>query len=186
MEERTGNATAASPKSTQELAVEGQKHLEDTIESAFHILSSMNDELCNPSLWSTPAPSSSSASASASASNGPLLLNGDSSSDSSHHLDFAGSGGGGGALDEARLRYKSSVASLRTILAAIPTSHKTKSFDPGTSIMLVGQVEMERLEEQALNLRKELVEKNKQLKLLIDQLRELIVDVSTWQSPCSV
>ncbi|XP_030458349.1 mediator of RNA polymerase II transcription subunit 30 [Syzygium oleosum] len=182
MEERTGNPTAASPKSTQELAVEGQKHLEDTIESAFHILSSMNDELCNPSLWSAPAPSS----ASASASNGPLLLNGDSSSDSSHHLDFAGSGGGGGALDEARLRYKSSVASLRTILAAIPTSHKTKSFDPGTSIMLVDQVEMERLEEQASNLRKELVEKNKHLKLLIDQLRELIVDVSTWQSPCSV
>ncbi|KAI6676645.1 hypothetical protein NL676_037441 [Syzygium grande] len=126
MEERTGNPTAASPKSTQELALEGQKHLEDTIESAFHILSSMNDELCNPSLRSAPSPASSSVSASTS--NGPLLLNCDSSSDSSHHLDFAGSGGGGGgALDEARLRYKSSVASLHTILAAIPTSHKVPS-----------------------------------------------------------
>ncbi|XP_030531121.1 mediator of RNA polymerase II transcription subunit 30 [Rhodamnia argentea] len=177
MEERTGNPMT-TPKSTQELAVEGQKHLEDTIESAFHILSSMNDELCNPSLWSAPS----------SASGGSLLLNGDSSSDSSHHLDFAGSGGG--ALDEARLRYKNSVASLRAVLAAIPTSRKAKSFDPGasmsSSIPLVDQVEMESLEEQASNLRKALVEKNKHLKLLIDQLRELIADVSTWQSPCSV
>ncbi|XP_039163401.1 mediator of RNA polymerase II transcription subunit 30 [Eucalyptus grandis] len=187
---------AGSPKSTQELAVEGQKHLEDTIESAFHILSSMNDELCNPALWSSSAPSSAAAAApsAAPASNGPLLLNGDSSSDSSHHLDFAGpgggGGGGGGALDEARLRYKSSVASLRAVLTAIPSSHKAKSFDPGASISssipFVDQVEVERLEEQASNLKKELVEKNKHLKLLIDQLRELIADISTWQSPCSV
>lgn len=177
--------------------MEGQKHLEDTIESAFHILSSMNDELCNPALWSSSAPSSAAAAApsAAPASNGPLLLNGDSSSDSSHHLDFAGpggggGGGGGGALDEARLRYKSSVASLRAVLTAIPSSHKAKSFDPGASISssipFVDQVEVERLEEQASNLKKELVEKNKHLKLLIDQLRELIADISTWQSPCSV
>ncbi|KAI3967047.1 hypothetical protein MKX01_026486 [Papaver californicum] len=38
-------------KSLQQLAVEGQKHLEYTIETAFQILSSMNDELCNPALW---------------------------------------------------------------------------------------------------------------------------------------
>lgn len=179
--------------------MEGQKHLEDTIESAFHILSSMNDELCNPALWSSSAPASgpsaAAPSSAAPASNGPLLLNGDSSSDSSHHLDFAGpggggGGGGGGALDEARLRYKSSVASLRAVLTAIPSSHKAKSFDPGASISssipFVDQVEVERLEEQASNLKKELVEKNKHLKLLIDQLRELIADISTWQSPCSV
>lgn len=45
--------TITSPKTIQELAVEGQKHLEDTIEAAHQILSAMNDELCNPSLWST-------------------------------------------------------------------------------------------------------------------------------------
>ena len=44
------NLTA--PQTTQELAIEGQKHLEETIEAAFQIPSSMNDEHCNPSLWS--------------------------------------------------------------------------------------------------------------------------------------
>lgn len=32
----------------------------------------------------------------------------------------------------------------------------------------------------------ELVVKNLHIKLLIDQLRDLVADVSTWQSPCSV
>ncbi|KAL8250321.1 hypothetical protein R6Q59_034014 [Mikania micrantha] len=50
--EETSSTTITSQKSTQELAMEGQKYLEDTIESAFQILSSMNDELCNPHLWS--------------------------------------------------------------------------------------------------------------------------------------
>ncbi|KAH9616507.1 hypothetical protein KSS87_003991 [Heliosperma pusillum] len=106
-----------SLKSVKELAAEGQKHLEDTVDAAFQILSAMNDELCNPALWSTTAmaiPDNGIA-------NGILAnghtegLNSDISSDPSHDM-------GGSALDEARLRYKSSVASLRAILDAIPDS----------------------------------------------------------------
>ncbi|KAJ6386829.1 hypothetical protein OIU78_016706 [Salix suchowensis] len=48
------------------------------------------------------------------------------------------------------------------------------------------QAEIEKLEERAANLRKELAKKNSHVKLLIDQLRELIADISTWQSPYSV
>ncbi|XP_068666421.1 mediator of RNA polymerase II transcription subunit 30-like isoform X2 [Aristolochia californica] len=92
----------ANGKTTQELAAKGQKHLEDTVEAAFQILSSMNDELCNPALWSASHSS-----------------NGGDAPDSSHHLEM-----GGGALDEARLRYKSAVGSLRSVLAAIPNSQK--------------------------------------------------------------
>ncbi|KAL6998885.1 hypothetical protein U1Q18_000051 [Sarracenia purpurea var. burkii] len=109
-----------SAKSTQELAMEGQKHLESTIEAAFQILSSMDDELCNPALWST-TPSSTNTSAMTGghhpshSSNG---VNGNASADSAHHFEM-----GGGALDEARLRYKSSVAALRSVHAAIPNSH---------------------------------------------------------------
>ena len=105
-------------KGTQELALEGQKHLEETIESAFQILSSMNDELCNPTLWSTPPPP-----AIAATSHSSTSLNGDASSDYSHHMEIAG----GGALDDARLRYKSSVASLRAVLNAIQNSQKVNS-----------------------------------------------------------
>lgn len=32
----------------------------------------------------------------------------------------------------------------------------------------------------------EIESKNKQVKLLMDQLRDLITDVAMWQSPCSV
>ncbi|KAG9445940.1 hypothetical protein H6P81_012068 [Aristolochia fimbriata] len=137
----------ANGKSTQELAVEGQKHLEDTVEAAFQILSSMNDELCNPALWS--------ASQSSNGGDGP---------DSSHHLEM-----GGGALDEARLRYKSAVASLRSVLVAIPNSKKAKPDDAMDST--AEQVGIDRLEERIADLRKELATKNKHLKLLIDQLR---------------
>lgn len=110
--------------------MEGQKYLEETIEAAFQILSSMNDELCNPALWTTTA-SSNATGPNVAMTNGPPLVssNGDiSSSDgASHHLDMGGGGGGGSgnsALDEARLRYKNSVASLRAVLAAIPNSQK--------------------------------------------------------------
>lgn len=110
----------AMPKTTQELAKEGQKHLEETIEAGFQILSSMNDELCNPTLWS----------ATTSTTSAPTILNGisngDPTSDASHHTDMSGALGGSGitALDEARHRYKTSVAALRSMLAAIPNSQK--------------------------------------------------------------
>ncbi|KAL3500286.1 hypothetical protein ACH5RR_039379 [Cinchona calisaya] len=204
MEDKAGADGAGSGKTIQELAIDGQKHLEDTIESAFQILSSMNDELCNPNLWSTnsnPNPNSSAATASASAnvslnnassgamSNGHhAALNGDVSSDSStsssHQFDI-----GVGALDDARMRYKSSVASLRSVLTAISNSQKVKDSEmisTSGSGSPADQAEIQKLEEHASALRKELANRNKYLKLLIDQLRDLVSDISTWQSPCSV
>ncbi|XP_042505767.1 mediator of RNA polymerase II transcription subunit 30-like isoform X2 [Macadamia integrifolia] len=161
----------SNTKNTQELAAEGLKYLEDTTESAFQILSSINDELCNPALWSTTAAAHSSSG-----------INSDVS-DSTHYGETES-----GTLEEARLRYKSSVASLRAVLLAIPNS--LKACETGTTIgsseSQVDQAEIEKLEEQVTNLRKELTEKNKHLKLLIDQLRDLITDISMWQSPCSV
>lgn len=163
-------------KSRQELGMEGQRYLEDTIKAAFQILSSMNDELCNPALWSTPHPS------------------GDAASDHSPHVTTeAGAaaggvgGGGGGALDEARLRYKSAVSSLRGVLAAIAASPKEPSSAVPSSDLMVDHdhPELNILEERASTLRKDLVIKNRHLKALIQQLRELITDISTWQSPCS-
>ncbi|MCD7454025.1 hypothetical protein HAX54_023292 [Datura stramonium] len=186
--------TMTNPRTIQELAVEGQKYLEDTIEAAHQILSAMNDELCNPSLWSTPNTATSAAGgvgASAVLSNGQQHhSNGDISSDTSssssasaQHLDI-----GGGALDESRLRYKSSVASLRSVLTAISNSQKAKALEAVSasgSLSAADQAEVELLEERASTLKKELVDKNKHLKLLIDQFRDLLSDLSTWQSPCS-
>lgn len=189
-----------NPKTIQELAVEGQKHLEDTIEAAHQILSAMNDELCNPSLWSTPNTTATSPAMSVTASGGGSAVfsngqqqhhsNGDvlsdtssSSSASAQHLDI-----GGGALDESRLRYKSSVASLRSVLTAISNSQKAKALEAASasgSLSAADQAEIEQLEDRASTLRKELVDKNKHVKLLIDQLRDLLSDLSTWQSPCS-
>ncbi|XVE56567.1 hypothetical protein DITRI_Ditri04bG0021600 [Diplodiscus trichospermus] len=193
----TTTPTNCSSKSTQELAAEGLKHLEETIEAAFQILSSMNDELCNPALWPTnPTTASSTATTTniaapngpSSFSNGTVLGNGDSTADGVHHLEMGGIGGSGnGALDEARLRYKNSVASLRAVLAAIPISQKAKAFETGSTVSSrADEAEIEKLEDQASNLRKVLANKNEYIKLLIDQLRDLITDLSTWQSPCSI
>ncbi|XP_012467932.1 mediator of RNA polymerase II transcription subunit 30 [Gossypium raimondii] len=189
----TTTPTNSGNKTTQELASEGLKHLEETIEAAFQILSSMNDELCNPALWSTNPTTNNTTTNTAgpngsSLSNGVVLGNGDSSSDGGHHLEMGGIGGSGnGALDEARLRYKNSVAALRTVLTAIPNSQKAKAFETGsTATSPADEADIEKLEEEASNLRKELANKNLYIKRLIDQLRELITDVSTWQSPCSM
>ncbi|RWW34188.1 hypothetical protein BHE74_00046562 [Ensete ventricosum] len=168
-------------KCKQELGVEGQRHLEETINAAFQILSSMNDELCNPALWSPLSPSHPSAA---------LGGAGDAPVDSSSHPSEAGGGSGGGALDEARLRYKSAVFALRSCIAAIPSATQVRDsmpkFEPGALDSRADVVEIERLEERASSLRKELENKNKHLKLLIDQLRDLITDIAMWQSPCSV
>lgn len=177
--------------------MEGQKHLEETIQAAYQILYSMNDELCNPVLWSTTPSSAAPATnlSPTSAQNGMVAANGD---DPAHQLDGpgggasggAGGGTGNGALDEARFRYKNSVAALRDVLSAIPNSLKAKAFDSGSitgsSLSPADQTEIEKLEERAANLRKELASKNTYIKLLIDQLRDLITDISTWQSPCPI
>ncbi|KAK4422374.1 protein RRC1 [Sesamum alatum] len=194
-------------KTTQELAIEGHKHLEETVESAFLILSAMNDELCNPNLWSTtssaagaapPNTTNATGGGTASMSNGhhsnaDVLSDSSSASSSAsashshpqHHNSFDI---GGGALDEARLQYKSSVASLRSVLIAISNSQKVKlseAVPTSTSASPADQIEIEKLEEKASILRKELAVKNKYLKILMDQLRSLLADISTWQSPCT-
>ncbi|XP_064980083.1 mediator of RNA polymerase II transcription subunit 30-like isoform X1 [Musa acuminata AAA Group] len=130
-------------KSKQELGVEGQRHLEETINAAFQILSSMNDELCNPVLWSTLSPGHPSAA---------LAGAGDAPVDSSHPSE-AGGGSGGGVLDEARLRYKSAVLALRSCIAAIPSATQ----EAGALDSRADAVELERLEERASSLRKPIV-----------------------------
>ncbi|KAM3386654.1 hypothetical protein ACQJBY_009921 [Aegilops geniculata] len=192
----------------QELAAEGQRHLEETIASAFQILSSMNDELCNPALWS----SSATATAASAASQHPHHQNAapppPHSADSDADAMGGAAGGSGGSLDEARHRYKIAVAALRASIAAVSPS--TQEMGPTES--KGDQAEIERLEEHASSLRKDIIRnqsvlgtrlmyvframqqgfpeeiesRNKQLKLLIDQLRDLISDISMWQSPCSV
>ncbi|GAU26766.1 hypothetical protein TSUD_317640 [Trifolium subterraneum] len=202
MEEQSVNgtiSTSITTKTTQDLAIEGLKYLEETIQYAFKILSSMNDELCNPVLWSTSPSNITSPNATS---------NGDATSDSSsQHADGAASSGGGagGALEEARLRYKNAVTGLRTVLTAIPNSQKlviktnladprgsnrkgqcaANTFDSGSAASPADEAEIEKLEEQASVLKKELADKNLHIKILIDQLRELITDISTWQSPFS-
>lgn len=80
-------------KSTKELAAEGQKHLEETVDAAFQILSAMNDELCSPALWCTTTSSSAlitdSSTATAITANGHSEgSNGDVLSDSNNYLDM--------------------------------------------------------------------------------------------------
>ncbi|XP_013612957.1 PREDICTED: mediator of RNA polymerase II transcription subunit 30-like [Brassica oleracea var. oleracea] len=163
--------------------MEGEKHLGETIESAFQIISAMNDELCNPSSWSTPATASS---------NGTAIVTADAAAiDGAPHHSESGGGGGGGsgnsALDEASVRYKNSVTSLRAVLVAIPNSQKAKASVMENGLETPESVEeIEKLEEQALSLRQEIAKKNVHVKELIDKFRELIADISTWQSPCSV
>ncbi|VVB17880.1 unnamed protein product [Arabis nemorensis] len=176
---------------TQELAMEGEKHLEETIESAFQIISAMNDELCNPSLWSKSPTASSASQTTATGSNGAALVSADGTAIDGppHHSESGGGGGGGGnsALDEAGLRYKNSMTSLRAVLASIPNSQKAKAFETENGVETPeSEEEIEKLEEQALSLRKEIAKKNVHVKELIDKFRELIADISTWQSPCSV
>jgi len=150
----------------QELGLEAQKHLEEMIQAAHQILLSMNDELCNPTFWCTATPSNSRPVSEASSDEGGMC-------------------GGGKIIDEARLRYKPAVSSLRSVLASIATSLKKGGLESSNSEQN-DEDEIERMEKHASILRKELIEKNKQQKLLIDQFRTLIAIVTLWQSPCSL
>ncbi|GLJ49238.1 hypothetical protein SUGI_1040000 [Cryptomeria japonica] len=128
---------------SEELAVDGQRHLEGTVEAAHQILASMNQELCNPSLWVPPT-----------------------TRDHDPSLAAGGSGGGGGALDDARLRYKKSVDSLRDVISLISSSQtKPQEGDTITGTDNNGdQVEIQILEQRASELREQLPIKFKQTK----------------------
>ncbi|XP_006653331.2 mediator of RNA polymerase II transcription subunit 30 [Oryza brachyantha] len=179
-------ATAAARR-RQEMAAEGQRHLEETIAAAFQILSSMNDELCNPSLWSSSSHSPAAAGGGLHhhhnhAGPPPPLHSADSDAPDAAGGGPGGAPGSGGSLDEARHRYKVAVSALRASIAAVSSCAQ----EMGSTEHSADQAEIERLEEHASSLRKEIESKNKHVKLLIDQLRDLISDISMWQSPCSV
>ncbi|RLN42887.1 uncharacterized protein C2845_PM01G47440 [Panicum miliaceum] len=169
----------------QKLAAEGQRHLEETIAAAFQILVSMNDELCNAGLWSSSSVSAAAAAA-ATATAGPQHQHSATPppphSADSDAADAGGAPDPGGSLDEARHRYKSAVAALRASIAAVSSCAQ----DIGSTESEADNAEIERLEVRASALRKEIESKNKHVKLLMDQLWELIADISMWQSPCSV
>ncbi|KAK4388988.1 Mediator of RNA polymerase II transcription subunit [Sesamum angolense] len=175
-------------KTVQELAIDGQKHLQETIQAAFLILSAMDGELFHPNIGSTTvaassAPPNTAATTSNACGGSTSMSNGqhsnvdvlsDSSSASSsasasalqshpqHHNSFDI---GAGAVDEARLQYKSSVTALRSVLITI--SNAKKGYNPpyGSTVAEVheavptsnspaDQMAIEKLEEQASALRK--------------------------------
>ncbi|KAL6874399.1 hypothetical protein ACP4OV_013419 [Aristida adscensionis] len=136
----------------QELAAEGQRHLEETIAAAFQILASMNDELCNPALWSSASsagPQSQQAHHHAAAP--PLAHSADSdAADAAAGGAAGGTPGSGGSLDEARHRYKSAVSALRASIAAVSSCAQEME----STESKVDEAEIERLEEHASALRK--------------------------------
>jgi len=178
MEER---ATAVRISLPVELAVEGQKHLEATVEAAHQILASINEELCNPSLWTTTINpnnnNNSHATSDACTATAPT-----STPPPSREQEV-----GGGALEEARFRYKTAVTSLRAVISAISAASQQSKQQEGDVAMAIEcrteQDEIQKLEQRATELREEAFKKNHYLKVLIDQLRDLINDISMWQSP---
>lgn len=178
MEERT-TAGRISPTIQQpvELAVEGQKHLEATVEAAHQILASINEELCNPSLWTTTINpnnnNNSHATSDACTATAPT-----STPPPSREQEV-----GGGALEEARFRYKTAVTSLRAVISAISAASQQEGDVAMAIECRTEQDEIQKLEQRATELREEAFKKNHYLKVLIDQLRDLINDISMWQSP---
>jgi hypothetical protein len=113
-------------KTKQELAREAQIHLEETISAAYHILSSMSDELCDAALW----PSSIAPSVGSGIPNhhnplhpvAPPTSHAVDGSDSTHPSEFSSGGGGastGGSLDQARHRYRTAVNALRASINSL-------------------------------------------------------------------
>ncbi|KAJ4762261.1 mediator of RNA polymerase II transcription subunit [Rhynchospora pubera] len=171
-------------KSKQEVAREAQIHLEETISAAYLILSSMNDELCDAALW--PSSTASVGSNHHHHAAPPSSSHAGDLSDTTHPSEFtSGAGGGGstgGSLDHARHRYKAAVTSLRASINSLcAISSQENVLAPQSD-----PADIDRLEAHAASLRKEIEVKNKHVKLLIDQLRNLITDISMWQSPCSL
>ncbi|MCO5587887.1 hypothetical protein L7F22_041839 [Adiantum nelumboides] len=128
-----GPTMAAVPsKSLQELAIDGQGALEALVEAAHETLASMNEVLCNAALWSTsstPASTSTAASSSLGAV-AALLAAGDPSETAASRADASKAGGevssqqeaGWGALDDARLRLRTSATSLKAVISTVFSS----------------------------------------------------------------
>jgi hypothetical protein len=121
-------SSSAAARQRQELAAEGQRHLEETITAEFQILSSMSDELCNPALWSSSSAGSQGQHRSQHSAATPLLHSSDSDA-----ADPAGGGvgpapGSGGSLDEARHRYKFAVAALHASIASMSSCSQVRDW----------------------------------------------------------
>lgn len=186
--------------------MEGQKALEATVEAAHETLASMNEVLCNPALWGTSSSSSTAANTAPgatmvpSSSGASLQLAGTASSIGDSTADAAASRvdasrtgadglaqqeAGWAALEEARLRLRCSATSLRAVITSTFSSPQMREQeDPLNSHSDKSDpAEVEKLEQRVSLLREEVKKKNKVVKVLIDQLRELINDMSMWQSP---
>ncbi|CAN6471814.1 unnamed protein product [Victoria cruziana] len=141
MEEKQGSSLSGrgggGGKSTKELAMEGQKLLEETIHAAHQILTAMNEELCNPALWATASPAQSGA----------------EQHDGPHQPEP-----GGGALEEARFRYKSTVIALRAVIGVVANSQAAEQSEVesivGASEAKSDPIEINKLEERVAELKK--------------------------------
>lgn len=114
-------------RSTQELAVDGQKQLEAVVEAAHDILLTLNRALCSPSFWVAPssqpalaqeinANANANANAASGGSDGGLGVGDGAAAGKEKGAD---DGEGLAALDATRVRYKNATAALRATVAAI-------------------------------------------------------------------
>ncbi|CAM6081671.1 unnamed protein product [Calypogeia fissa] len=166
MEDGGQELSPESGLSLQDEAAEGQRYLEGTVEAAHEILASLDEVLGNPLLWTQPAPSSA--------------------------FDASGKPGGGGlvpqqeqgwvALETGRLRYKSTSAALRAAITSIFNHPGMRLQDVDSAKEKGPAIDLHQLELRAAQLREEAAKKNQMLKLVIDQSRELVSDISMWQN----
>ncbi|KAJ7542871.1 hypothetical protein O6H91_09G015700 [Diphasiastrum complanatum] len=116
--------SSLSNKSLSDLALEGQKQLEASVNAAHQILESLHEVLNNPSLWVVPSAMPQShlpttgADSSSGAKNSESRAGGSEATAVLQQLPEPG----WAALDDARLRYRSSTAALRAVLTAIFTN----------------------------------------------------------------
>ncbi|CAM6036933.1 unnamed protein product [Sphagnum compactum] len=169
----------STAKTLQELAADGKKQLETVVEIAHQILLSLNEALCSPSFWVAPS-SSHLALESSSVSSNSLTAVPDPAVGAGR--DSGGEGEAGlAALEATSLRYKVATAALRATVASILNTPQQEEGTGGVPVeMETG--ELDDLEQRVTDLRKEVMKKNQFLKLQIDQLRNLIADISMWQS----
>ncbi|KAL3684224.1 hypothetical protein R1sor_002246 [Riccia sorocarpa] len=143
-------------------ALDGQRHLEGTVQAAHEILASLNEVLCNPVLWTQPAPDTS---------------NGSKPGGTPPQQEQ-----GWLALETGRLRYKATTAALRASVNNIFSKLQIRAQEGNSGEEKASAGDLEQLETQAAQLREEAARKNQLLKLLIDQSRDLVSDLSMWQS----
>ncbi|KAF0934748.1 hypothetical protein E2562_028337 [Oryza meyeriana var. granulata] len=162
-------AAAETARQHRELVGKGQRHLKEAITVAFQILTSINNEFSDPALWSTSHHQEQ---------DPPAAAGSDAASGAAGGGGRGASPSHGGPLDEARHRYKTAMAALWVSIATVSCCAQ----EIGPTEDKANTVEIKRLEDRASLLRKEIESKNKDVKCLVDHLRDLISDVSMLQS----